>query len=217
MAGAFGMTKIFAALGLSLGLAAGAAAQHPFFGPDHPAPDPRSKAENSVQTSVNRTVEFGNRQGVESCAFRAVGLRRPDRAYFVDEWALGVERQDGKTTLFFETRVVDSAGVALAIERPTLYMYASGPTYDWQPGRSNSDGYVRIEKDIEAASSRELIGFTTAVEEQGVKELAITLPDGRGDAYVALANGATPRQFEFFAACVCKILGIDGNDLFQCP
>lgn len=217
MAGAFGWKRSLATLVLGLGLAVDAAAQHPVFGPAFPPPDPRSAAERSLQGSDNRAVEFANRQGVESCAFRAVTLRRPGRRLSVDEWTLGVERYDGKTTLFFETRVVDSAGVALAIERPTLYMFGSGPTYDWQPGRSNHEGYVRVSKDLEEATPDERLGFKTAVEERGIRELAITLPNGRGDAYIALHDGATPRQFEFFATCVCRLLGREGNELFRCP
>lgn len=217
MAGTFGLKRGLATLGLALGLAAGASAQHPTFGPGFPAPDPRSAAERSVQTSDNRAVEFANRHGFESCAFRAVTLRLPGRRFFVDEWALGVERHTGKTRLFFETRVVDAAGNALAIERPTLYMFASGPTYDWEPVRSRLAGYVRVEKYLEDATPSERIGFTTAIEERGIKQLALTLPNGGGDAYVALYDGATPRQFEFFAACVCNFLGSEGNELFVCP
>jgi hypothetical protein len=198
-------------------VATAAAAQHPTLGPNSPAPDPRSKAENSLQTSASRAVEFGYRQGVESCTFRARGLRRTIRSYLVDEWALGIERYDGKANLFFEVRIIDVAGRVLAIERPTLYLFGSGPTYDWQPGRSSAEGYVRIEKVIEATGPRERLGFTTAVEERGIRELAITLPNGRGDAYIVLEDGATRRQFEFFADCACKLFGHEPQDLFACP
>jgi hypothetical protein len=217
MTGRLGMTRSLAAVILGLGLTAGVSAQHPYLGQDYPAQDPRSASVRSLQGSDSRAVEFGYREGIEGCAFRAQTLRGATRPYMVDEWALGVERYDGKANLFFEVRVIDAAGGVLAIERPTLYMFGSGPTYDWQPGRSRHEAYVRIEKEVEQATSRELVGITTAVQERGIRELAITLPDGRGDAYIALHDGATPRQVEFFGGCVCYLLGIDGNDLFPCP
>jgi hypothetical protein len=217
VAGRFGLVRALAALVLGLGLAAQVSAQHPIFGPGFPAPDPRSASEYSLQTSARRAVEFGYRQGIEGCAFRAQGLRGTTRSYLVDEWALGVERYDGKANLFFEVRVIDAAGAVLAIERPTLYMFASGPTYDWQPGRSRHEGYVRIEKDFEDATPDEFLGFKTAVQERGIRELAITLPNRRGDAYIVLQDGATPRQFEFFGDCVCNLFGTEPQALFQCP
>lgn len=217
MARKLGLKRSLAALFLGLGLAGAASAQHPFPGPGYPAQDPRSTARSSLESSDIRTVEFGYWQGVESCAFRARTLRIGERAHRVEEWALGVENHDRKAILFFETRVIDSAGTPLAIERPTLYMFGSGPTYDWRVGRSNRDGYVRVEKDLAATSARERLGFTTAVEDRGIKRLAITLPEGRGDAYIVLTDGATPRQFGQFAACVCDLLDNNTHDLFRCP
>jgi hypothetical protein len=118
--------------------------------------------------------------------------------------------------LFFDTRIVERTGAPLAVERPTLDMFWSGPTNDWRPGRPSADGYVRFEKELSAAGPDERLGFKNAIEERGIKRLAFTLPDGRGDAYISLHDGATERQNNFFAECVCNLLGRDGGP-YRCP
>jgi hypothetical protein len=202
---------------LAIWSVAAAVAQHPYLGPNHPAPDPRIAGERDLQTSASRAMEAGEWQGLESCAFRARGLPHTQTRYYVDAWALGVERWErDQAILFFETRVVDSAGAPLAIERPTLYLIQFGPTSDWRPGRPSADGYVRIEKELSATGPDERLGFRSAIEDRVMRELAFTLPGGTGDAYVSLHDGATPLQHNLFADCVCRLLGKDSG-LYRCP
>lgn len=216
MSGKRAQRLMFIAAGLALGLAAAAFAQHPRLGPNYAAPDPRIAGERDFQMSASRAMEAREWQGLESCAFRAQGRPHTRKAYYVDAWALGVERYDDRMTLFFETRVVDRTGASLAIERPTLYLFQFGPTFDWRPGRPSDAGYVRIEKDLAATSANERLGFRNAIEDQAMRDLAFTLPDGRGDAYISLYDGATPRQHNLFGDCVCDLLGKDGGGLYRC-
>jgi hypothetical protein len=197
-------------------LAGDAAAQHPVLGADRPAPDPRHRSPREMHTSIGRVVEMFWDFGDERCVFRVYGWRGGDKPYLVDAWALGIVKDGRRATAFFETRVSDRNGNALEIERPTLYLVFTGPTKDWRVLPMRADGYVRTEKPLRDMSEDEREGFWQATEDRRLRELAFTLPQGGGDSYVALIDGATDRQYEAFANCICATLEGAERRLFRC-
>jgi hypothetical protein len=129
---------------------------------------------------------------------------------------LGIETANRMSTAFMELRVIDETGAPLAIENPTFYLVYTGPTKDWHVLPMNADGYVRIEKQLRAMNERERLSFWTAVHDRVLRELAFTAPNGGGDSYVALIDGATDRQFEAFSNCACDTLDAADRNLMFC-
>jgi hypothetical protein len=197
----------FLVLGMLVALVATeASAQHPDLGADRPAPDPRYKRPRDMHTSRGESFEMTGDERGERCAIRIVGWQEKPRPNFVDTWVMGVKTSPPPATAFIELRIVDESGMPLAIENPTFYLVHSGPTKDWRVLPMNADGYVRIEKSLRDMSERERFSFRLAAEDRVLRELAFTAPHGGGDAYVALSNGATARQYEAYMKCVCDML-----------
>lgn len=197
----------FLGLGLLAALVATeASAQHPVLGANYPAPDPRYKSLREHHTSDDRTFEMVIDGRAERCAIRIVGWRETPKRNFVDTWVLGVEKSYRSLTAFMELRVIDETATPLAIENPTLYLLFTGPTKDWRVRPMDANGFVRIEKQLRAMSERERDGFLMAVEDRRMRELAFTVPNGGGDAYVSLSDGAFARQFEAYVNCICDTL-----------
>jgi hypothetical protein len=209
------MAKLLGLGMLTALVATAAAAQHPTLGPNSPAPDPRYKSLREHHTSGDRIFEMaGDRRG-ERCAIRIVGWRERPKKNFVDTWVLGIEKSYRSLTAFMELRVIDEAGTHLAIENPTLYLLFTGPTKDWRALPMDANGFVRIEKQLHAMSERERDGFLMAVEHRLMRELAFTVPNGGGDVYISLSDGATERQFEAYANCICDTLDGAERTLFS--
>lgn len=207
----------FLGLGMLAALvAAGALAQHPDLGADRPAPDPRYKAPREIHSSDDRTFEMVQNTQAERCAIRIVGWRERPRRNFVDTWIIGVEKSNRPATAFIELRVIDETDTPLAIENPTLYLVYSGPTKDWRILPMTADGFVRREKPLRDMSERERLSFWSAVQDRVLRELAFTVPNGGSDSYVLLSHGATDRQFNAYANCVCDTLDAADARLLPC-
>lgn len=204
------------ALGMLAALTAtGARAQHPVLGPNSVAPDPRYKSLYEIHTSSDRTFEMTRDRRGERCAIRIVGWREGPKRNFVDTWVLGVEVSHRPAMAFLELRVIDEAGMPVAIENPTLYLLFTGPTKDWHVLPMTADGFVRMEKPLQDMNERERFDIWQAAQDRVLRELAFTVPNGGGDAYVSLSDGASDGQFEAYANCICGTL--DGAERRSYP
>ncbi len=183
--------------------------------------DPRmDDATSYVQISRLQTgiVEVLRRSGgqVDRCAFRNDVFRVKADPLSIDRWRLGIERRGSGSVLFFEARISADGKTPIAFERPTFYLLYAGPTYDWRVRPMSKAGFVRIEKDAAAISEDEQLGFMNAFRNRAPRRLAVTLPDGRGDAAFSIYDGASDAQFEMVGNCYCAMRIKQPLPLFDC-
>lgn len=185
-----------------------------------PPSDPRAGGSRISQGSKLRSqiVEVLRRSDgrVERCALRADGYRATTESLAIDRWRLGIERRSSGAVLFFEARISADGKTPIAFERSTFYLIFHGPTYDWRVRPMSKSGFVRIEKDAAAINEDEQLGFTNAFRDRARRELAVTLPDGRGDAAFSIYDAASDAQFEMIGNCYCAMRIEQPLPLFDC-
>lgn len=157
-----------------------------------------------LQTGVVEVLRSPGGQ-VDRCAFRNDVFRDKTDPLSIDRWRLGIERRGSGSVLFFEARISADGKTPIAFERPTFYLLYAGPTYDWRVRPMSKAGFVRIEKDAAAINEDEQEGFMNAFRNRAPRRLAVTLPDGRGDAAFSIYDAASDAQFEMVGNCYCAM------------
>lgn len=183
--------------------------------------DPRvDDATSYVQISRLQTgvVEVFRRPDgqVDRCAFRNDVFRDKTDPLAIDRWRLGIERRGSGSVLFFEARISADGKTPIAFERPTFYLLYAGSTYDWRVRPMSKAGFVRIEKDAATISEDEQLGFTNSFRNRAPRRLAVTLPDGGGDAAFSIYDAASDAQFGMIGNCYCAMRIKQPLPLFDC-
>lgn len=120
---------------------------------------------------------------------------------------MGVTRppNGASTEIFFRLRyLARKDGPPLAIHRPTMQLYATGPTQNWASEKMDRNGWVRASQRADVATPSEQIGFYTAVEKGG-GNLVFTLPNSE-PKLIEPGGSPSPKLLRMFTDCFCRVL-----------
>lgn len=175
---------------------------------NEPPIDPRTNGLRAVRAWPIDTGVVRVERAPDKSPMRCVYL---DRFEVPDEGGLqalemGVTRTPNGTNaeIFFRLRYLARRdGPPLAIQRPTMQFYATGPTRNWEVAAMDRNGWVRVSQRVDAVTRDEWIGFNTAVE-KGAGNLVFTLPNGE-PKLVQPRGGPSQKLLGMFTDCFCKV------------
>ena len=176
---------------------------------NEPPVDPRANGLRAVRAWPIDTGIVRVDRAPDKSPMRCVYL---DRFEVPDEGGLqalemGVARapNGASTEIFFRLKyLARKDGQSLAIQRPTMQFYATGPTENWTVAEMDRNGWVRASQRAELVTRGERIEFYTAVEKGG-GNLVFTLPNGE-PKLVEPGGSPSPKLLRMFTDCFCKVM-----------